>query len=260
MTKKVFLLLMIVLIIILSGIVLSLIVLRQLISSKATMLANNQSANQLEDQERVIMREATGMPEQTDTLKGEKKESLGFLGDRVIGAGCYGRTIDSEEDPYDLRTDFNLDKANTTFKYVNTDEGISFEVPYNRNWGNKDCLVLPYLEAKNSDGSLSVFFGKARAFLTDQYHFSVEPQRSSEVIIAQQKLVGGLPDPNPRLKKIYKYEVVIYESYGQINSRIVEVIGKYHNYVFENAGIDLDNENTTSKAIENIVSTFQLAN
>lgn len=197
-------------------------------------------------------------------LKGEKKEMDNFIRtdqnlkpqgyffkDRLIGDGCYKKDLQDEE----FREDFNLALPNTVIRYVNKEEEILFDISYNKNWGNRDCVVLPYFEYMDEDQLSSVIFGKPGTFVADQYNFSIGPARSSNEIIIEQNNVAGSPPPNPRVKIINNRKVVIYESYGMIDSRIIEVIGKKNNYIFTELGFDGE-----SGELERIIATAQFPN
>lgn len=186
-------------------------------------------------------------------LKLEPISAWDYFDDRMLGEYCYVRDRNGEINHNELSKDFNTDPPNTNIKYVNKEFGISFEIPYNKNWGNKDCVVLPYFQYKTSGKTDEVVFGQPRAFVADQYLFSVAPARSSrEIVDEQTNIVGGDPSPDPKAKKINNHETVTYESYGEIDSLIIEVIGGKHNYLFE----EIMPSNNTGE-LEDIVSTLR---
>jgi len=179
---------------------------------------------------------------------------------RLVGNGCYA-TKDGQIDETHFRADFNTDPANSAVHYENKDFGISFDIPYNKNWGNKDCVVLPYRESSNlSKNSLRISFGFPRAWIADSYHFSIEKKRSTDDIMAEQKNVGGTPDPNPRIKNLGQYQAVVYESYGMGTSRYYEIPGENNNYIFEHVQIG-DKQvdiKTDSYELENVIKTLHV--
>jgi len=188
----------------------------------------------------------------------QQKPKPGSMGGRLIGDGCYNRTMkDGQFDEYHFRIDFNNDPANTSVHYENKEAGIAFDVPYNKNWGNKDCQVLPYVQIGDQTiSNLLVDFGSAHAFIGPAYHFRIRPKRTANDIINEQKGVGGEPNPNPRLEKIGPYTVVVYESYGMGDSRIYEVVGKTANYKFSTSPIDVQ-KNPSSPELERVIKSLK---
>jgi hypothetical protein len=179
---------------------------------------------------------------------------------RLVGAGCY-EIKDGQLDAYHLRGDFNANSANSAISYENKEFGISFEVPYNKNWGNKDCEVLPYTQRSDIiSNSLGVEFGLFRAWTGGLYRFNIGKKRNAEDVIDEQK--GGVPNPNPRIETIGKYKVVVHESYGMGTSRIYEVMGDKNNYIFEESQIGSKDgkNNSESSELKNTIKTLMVRN
>lgn len=153
---------------------------------------------------------------------------------RFSGSGCYQKGQTGEGYFDSLSKDFNLDNADSKIKYENVEKGISFDVPYNTKWGNKDCKVEPYAELKQPGGDVLLGFGKPGGPWTgDEFTLAIFHQRSAEDIINQQKnIVGGEPNSNPRKRTIGDKQVVVYEGYGMVTVRSYEVIGEEYNYLF----------------------------
>ncbi|MAF20457.1 MAG: hypothetical protein CMI55_02120 [Parcubacteria group bacterium] len=157
---------------------------------------------------------------------GEKK--------RISGFGCYEKDSEGFDDPYEFREDFNTDDADTIIKYINTEKGISFDIPYNSDWGNKNCEVLPYKEFMDSYGTAHLIFGKPRAWISDTFrlNISISSNRDIETILLEQQQ-DDIEVFKPREKTIGDKQMVVYESYGTCTSRIYEVVGKGYNYSFD---------------------------
>ncbi|TSD01058.1 MAG: hypothetical protein Athens071425_505 [Parcubacteria group bacterium Athens0714_25] len=175
---------------------------------------------------------------------------------RLIGDGCY-EIKDGQPDKYHFRSDFNIDPANMNINYKNEDFGISFDIPYNKNWGNKNCVVLPYLESSDlSSNSLSVDFGPFREWSGNSYTFNIGQRRSAEDIINNQKDVDA--KNNPRIKIVGQYQLVVYESYGMGISRYYEITGEKNNYIFEHFQANNNQKNTDieSYGLESVIKTF----
>lgn len=193
---------------------------------------------------------------QTNTNQSAQTQPI--VESRLVGNGCY-EMKDGNVDVYNFRKDFNLDPADIMIKYENKQFGISFDVPYNKKWGNKDCVVLPYVHRQKIDSDikyLKIDFGIFKAWVGDTYHFDISKKRSTEDIIKEQG--GSSPDPSPRTKTIGKHQVVIYESYGMGTSRIYEVLGDRNNYVFEQSWIKDIKSNSESDELEKIIKTLEI--
>lgn len=179
---------------------------------------------------------------------------------RLSGDGCY-EMKDGQIDEYHFRTDFNTDPSNTTVYYENKEAGIAFNVPFNKNWGNNDCTVLPFIESGSIESGLGGAFGPVRAFIGDSYRFHTAKSRTAKDIIEEQDKVGGEPAPNPRVKMIGDHEAVVYESYGIGTSRIYEVLGKNRNIVFEHFQIDRKDKALASQSteLEQVIKSLRIS-
>jgi hypothetical protein len=177
---------------------------------------------------------------------------------RLVGNGCY-KMKNGNIDEQNFREDFNLDPADIMIKYENKRLGISFDIPYNKKWGNNDCVVLPYTDVQTVESdkeNLKIHFGIFKAWIGDPYHFSTSKKRGAEDIDKEQN--GGSPDPNPRTKTIGKHQVVIYESYGMGTQRIYEVLGDKNNYVFTQSWIKDVKSDSESDELEKIIKTLKI--
>ncbi|MDX9913856.1 MAG: hypothetical protein RBS77_04715 [Candidatus Moranbacteria bacterium] len=177
---------------------------------------------------------------------------------RLVGSGCY-KMKEGQIDKYNFREDFNLDSADMMIGYENKQFGISFDVPYNKKWGNKDCVVLPYVHRQKIDSNtkyLKIDFGIFKAWIGDAYHFNISKKRSTDDIINEQR--GSSPDLNPRAKTIGKHQVVIYESYGMGTQRIYEILGDENNYVFTQSWIKDIKSDLESDELEKIIKTLEI--
>lgn len=176
---------------------------------------------------------------------------------RFSGTGCYSKESDGADNLYELSKDFNLNSPTAKIAYTNQARGISFDVPYNPNWGNKNCKVEPYVEFARPNGDVLLEFGKPRAWIASEFQLTISSSRSAQDVIDEQKAVGGEPDPNPRKMILGDKQLVVYESYGMTTERIYEVIGRKYNYSFSYAEGDKLNEKT-AKELEAIIQGVKI--
>ncbi|GEM_PF-1843850 len=179
--------------------------------------------------------------------------------ERTIGDGCYKKINGNENVHGIVREDFNNDPANIVILYTNDDLGISFDVPYNKNWGNEECVVLPYFSYKNPE-SWQVIFGQTTE--ARPFGFHTRQKRDKEDIFNEQKGSDN-PDPNPRLEKIGEWEAIVYESYGMSTKKVYEIIGSKSNYIFSfHLVTDESKENlaTNSAEIVKVIKSFKKIN
>lgn len=191
--------------------------------------------------------------------KSEQSSAQMIIKKRTIGDGCY-KIINGYENVHGIvREDFNNDSADVTIPYTNKDFGISFNIPYNKNWGNEECVVLPYFSYGNLE-SWQVSFGQtteARSF-----GFHTRQRRDKEDVLKEQK-GNGEPDPSPRVEKIGEWEAVVYESYGMSTEKIYEIIGEKSNYIFSfHLVTDQSKESLATNSIEiiKIIKSFKKMN
>lgn len=172
--------------------------------------------------------------------------------ERFSGTECYGKDPDGSDNFYKLSDDFNLDEPTAKITYLNQAKGISVEILYNPNWGNKNCKVEVYLEFVDElSGDVFLEFGKPRAWIRSEFGLSISDRRTAEAIINEQS-TGYEPNPNPREMVIGGKQIVAYESYGMITERVYEVIGSKYNYSFTYSEIDQINEDI-AKELERII-------
>jgi len=176
---------------------------------------------------------------------------------RFSGTGCYSKESDGTDNLYELSKDFNLSSPNAKVIYSNQAKGISFEIPYNQNWGNKNCKVESYVEFTQPTGNILVEFGKPRAWIRSEFLLTISNHRTAEDIVSEQKNVGGEPNPNPRKMTLGNNQVVVFESYGMTVERIYEVIGKKYNYSFGYTEGEKLNEKT-AKELETIIGSMKI--
>ncbi|HBI17210.1 MAG: hypothetical protein UR60_C0044G0010 [Candidatus Moranbacteria bacterium GW2011_GWF2_34_56] len=194
---------------------------------------------------------------QTNTNQSVQAQPI--IESRIVGDGCY-EIKDGHIDEYNLRKDFNLDPADITIRYENKQFGVSFDIPYNKKWGNKDCIVLPYVHWQRIDVDtkyLNINFGIFRAWTGGAYHFNTSKKRNAEDIIKEQSN-NGSPNPSPRTKMIGKHQVVIYESYGMGTKTIYEVLGDKNNYEFKQSWIKDRKSDSESDSMEKIIETLEI--
>ncbi|QQS60822.1 MAG: hypothetical protein IPN70_02935 [Candidatus Moraniibacteriota bacterium] len=179
--------------------------------------------------------------------------------DRYSGTGCYKKEADGTENQYEFREDFNIDAPTTTVKYSNTEKGISFDIPFNPNWGNEDCKVKPYIEFTHSSGDISIEFSKPTAPVGREFGLIISKYRPAEdIITAEQKDV--YPNPNPRKKTIGDKNMIVYDDYGMIQVTHYEVIGKKYNYIFSYSNYDSSLNDSLIKSLESIIADMEIKN
>jgi len=155
---------------------------------------------------------------------------------------------------------FNQDPSNTTVDYYNKEKGISFEVPYNSNWGNEKYKINPYEKWNNESGKEYILFGSITNFeacsWVRTYALYFSPIKSAENIIkdAKKYIDPELFIVKPTKKSINGLDVVESQSHGLCDSGELEVVGKKYNYVFRSlCGADFE-------FLENIVKSIELIN
>jgi len=162
---------------------------------------------------------------------------------RLIGSGCK-----SKESISYFRDDFNLADSNATIDYLNKEKGISFKIPFNREWGNPECTVMPYFEDKYG----SIWFGKPNAWGPDEFKLYFEKPRSLDDVINNINEVSGREPflySQPEKKTLNNITYIEWTEYGMIGLKIIEIKGNKQNYIFETA-----EENINS--LENIIKTI----
>jgi hypothetical protein len=154
--------------------------------------------------------------------------------------------------------EFNTDPANTTVHYSNPGKGISFDVPYNTNWGSKKFKIDPYWEYNDQ-----ITFGSIGGFEACMWvrsnilHF--RPQLSAEEVVNNIKKSDPpelIPVP-PTTIKLNGLTVIKYATSGLCSYPAFQVIGEKYNYEFvTGCSVDIESD---FKYLENIVNTIQIA-
>jgi hypothetical protein len=176
---------------------------------------------------------------------------------RFSGSDCYIKDKEGNDDLGSLSADFNLDDANTKVKYENEDKGISFDIPYNAKWGNKNCKVKPYTEFVQPSGDALVEFGKPQAWIPSEFRLTISPYRSSGDIINELNSSTEEPKVQPIKKMIAENQVVSWKSSEAYPMLSYEVVGKQYNYRFDCIGSDSQSE---GKKLENIIASANVSN
>lgn len=194
--------------------------------------------------------------EQKSNLSNETKDISQMMEKRFSGSGCYTKEENGSDNLYELSKDFNLSDSTTKNLYVNQAKGISFEIPYNPNWGNMNCKVEPYSGFTQPNGDIFLEFGKPRAWTRSEFILTISGHRTAEDIINEQKNFIGESNPNPRKITLGNKQVVAYESYGIGTEWIYEIIGTKYNYKFSHSDFELNK--TIIKELEKIIEGVKI--
>lgn len=174
-----------------------------------------------------------------------KPETINPKEARLTGTGCF---IDEYKQKF--REDFNLNQADTTVTYTNAAKGISFEIPYNSKWGNKECEVEPYSEFSYDEntGPNILFFGQPSAG-PDEFSLEFLAPKTANDTLAEIKEANS----NSGAKIVHhdNLEAVEYLDFGVSEFFHVEVIGPKNNYLFTT-------EANNKKNLQAVVNTAKL--
>lgn len=148
----------------------------------------------------------------------------------------YNKFGNEEEIKTSCETKFNFDLPNTSVIYTSQKWGVSFEVPFNNNWGNEKFKLNPY--DVNSEGYVS--YGPIGSFegcgwSRDQSVTMLKKKTALEILAylnrnGDYEQLTGLQ--KPEIVNINGLEVVKYEDNGLCYYPIMVVIGKNYNYEF----------------------------
>lgn len=145
---------------------------------------------------------------------------------------------------------FNNDTANSQIAYNDDEKGISFEIPFNQNWGSNKYRLNPY-DLNNNDlsfGSMSAFEGCSTI---RSYSLDFKPAKPVVKVVAE--IEQGI---TPITTKINDLTVVKYAQADMCTNSFMEVIGQKYNYLFSTScGGDAVKD---SQSLENIIKSVKL--
>jgi hypothetical protein len=190
-------------------------------------------------------------------IKKSDNQDINQVPKRFSGSGCYEKEKEGYDNFYLLSKYFNLDDANSKVKYENKEKGISFDIPYNAKWGNKNCKVEAYTEFIQPSGGALVEFGKPQAWIPSEFRFTISSQRSSDDIINELNGFTEEPKVQPIKKIIASNQVVFWKSSEVYPMLSYEIVGKQYNYRFDCIGSDSQSE---AKKLENIIASANVSN
>lgn len=158
----------------------------------------------------------------------------------------------SQENGCDV--EFNTDAANEFVTYEGN--GISVDLPYNENWGNKNFSVLPY-----EIGSNEVVFGKLIK-LKDcrwarEYILEIIDKRS--ITKAKDAYYNnGVSQDMIKIYKLSGYTIIRTVNLGNCDQVSYEILGPKYNYVFR--AICSSNIKADSEILEKVVNSLTFDN
>ncbi len=133
---------------------------------------------------------------------------------------------------------FNQDPPNTIIKYEDKEKGISFDMPYNSDWGNEKYKINPYEKWKDESGKDYILFGSITDFeacsWVQSYALVFNPVKSADMLIKEMEEIPYYPEIfiiKPTKKSINGLDIVESQSHGMCDSGELEVVGKKYNYV-----------------------------
>jgi hypothetical protein len=173
---------------------------------------------------------------------------------RFSGSGCYAKESDGTDNLMELSKNFNQDDPDSKILYTNQEKGISFKIPYNAKWGNKNCKVESYIEFTQPNGVFFLGFGIPHAWVGSDFSLYIITHRKAEDIINENN--DSEPNPNLRRMNIGNNSVVAYESYGMGVESIYEIIGTKYNYQFSRRDSELDKKKI--KKLEEIIKEVKI--
>ena len=135
---------------------------------------------------------------------------------------------------------WNADASVTTVHFESPKRGLSFDIPYNPAWGNKNCQLAPYDETENgmAFGFAGIFEGGGATRFS---RMDFLPPRSAKEALAAAKETQR-PDEQqgliqekarPVIVTINGNAAVQYSLGGFCDQTYFEVVGKKFNYLFE---------------------------
>ncbi|HVW66973.1 MAG TPA: hypothetical protein VHA78_04580 [Candidatus Peribacteraceae bacterium] len=162
----------------------------------------------------------------------------------------------------------NTDAANTTVTYRSSQQGLSFVIPYNNQWGY-DSMRLPAYATRPADddnpyGSLEFGPPQSSAYtaednscdLTHQYVLKFLRPRTAQAAVRSIEGADSAVTPTTQTRVISGLTVVQYTDAGACSYPTMEVIGQKYNYQFSTyCG---ENSSEEWSYLENIVKSVQL--
>lgn len=129
--------------------------------------------------------------------------------------------------PNNCEEKFNLDTADSTIDYIDSEKGISFKLPYNTKWGSSRFKIHPYDKLDNS-----ISFGPMYVF--DGCNWIRPNAMEFQPAETIDKVIKNLLSDNLEYKdkKIGDLIVVEYIEPGFCGDPTLVVIGKKYNYKF----------------------------
>lgn len=151
---------------------------------------------------------------------------------------------------------FNQDKANTISDYTNSAKGISFNVPYNSEWGNEKYKINPFEEdLKNNQvvfGNLSI--GEGCGWMRENNLRFMPVRDVNDAIKEVEGRQSDMCKIKPTQDTVNGLTILRYSATcGIAQNAYIQVIGKKFNYEFYSFFGD-------AKGLEEIVKTVKLIN
>ena len=152
----------------------------------------------------------------------ENKPSCGRINERVAGESCYNILCLYKDN-------LNFKKADTFVKYENAGKGIAFNIPYNNNWGDENCLVRPYLEKENE-----VLFGNpATLDFRNEFKLVFKEARSKEEILESLETEDEIERYTDISEdETTEFEYVFWRELNLDETIHIEIISENVNYYF----------------------------
>ncbi|KKQ51043.1 MAG: hypothetical protein US70_C0024G0015 [Parcubacteria group bacterium GW2011_GWD2_38_11] len=150
----------------------------------------------------------------------------------------------------DCKETFNFEPADINILYTDDTRGLSFDVPFNKNWGNKKYKFNSFdLENDGlSFGPASLFEGCS---VIRSYSLKFKPAQSVEKAIAE--IEKGI---TPITTKIDDLTVIKYVQADMCTNSFIEVIGKKYNYLFSTScGVDATKD---TQYLEDVVKSLTI--
>lgn len=164
---------------------------------------------------------------------------VGYKNDRILLTLENIQQYNPPEKPI-CNEEFNRDNPNTTVKYENKKNGISFEIPYNSNWGNWKYKINPYEKWSNESGKEYVLFGHITDFeacsWVRSYSLYFNPVKSADMLVEEMEKIPYYPEifiVKPTKKSINGLDIVESQSHGLCDSGELEIVGEKYNYVIK---------------------------
>jgi len=149
---------------------------------------------------------------------------------------------------------FNYDPENSTTTYSNSKWGLSFEVPFNSNWGNSKYKLNPYEEVAHKPDWVGVQAEISYGYISEGE--SCSWIRNGTVYVVDKNYSDGdFPITENKISKnINGLQVMKFDQNGLCDYSTIRVSGKKYDYEFTSAC------NSGFIDIEKIVNTVKLIN